>query len=103
MQEITSLDSLLKIVDSKEAIALLFYMPSCSGCTVMKEIMLEAMPDYPTIKFCKVDALKYEDIADEYDIQSAPNILLFKAGVIVSKTTSAIPLPKLKALLKEVR
>ena len=63
---------------SKKTVAY-FYMPGCGHCEKMSPIFDEVANDksYPGVKFIKVNATKYPDIADKYGLSGFPTVLRF--------------------------
>jgi protein disulfide-isomerase len=56
-----------------------FYMPGCGHCKNMSPIFDEVSsdPKNSKIKFIKVDATKYPDIADKYGLSGFPTVVRF--------------------------
>jgi thiol-disulfide isomerase/thioredoxin len=66
---------------SKKTVAY-FYMPGCGHCEKMSPVFDEVANDksYPGVKFIKVNATKYPEIAEKYDLSGFPTVLRFNGA-----------------------
>ncbi len=64
-----------------------FYAPWCMPCKMMSPILDELAVDLAgKVKITKIDTNEADnqELAQEYEIQSIPNLKLFKAGQVVA-------------------
>lgn len=65
-----------------------FYAPWCMPCKMMSPILDELAVDLAgKVKITKIDTNEADnqELAQEYEIQSIPNLKLFKAGQIIAE------------------
>ena len=57
-----------------------FYADWCGPCKMLAPVLEELEPEYPDVKFIRVNVDEEDELAAEYRIMSIPFVVLFKDG-----------------------
>jgi thioredoxin 1 len=57
-----------------------FYADWCGPCKMLAPVLEELEPEYPEIRFVRVNVDEEDELAAEYRIMSIPFVALFKDG-----------------------
>jgi len=80
-----------------------FWAEWCPPCKVVAPIVEALAKDYKgKLKVGKVDIEEAGKIAERYEIQSIPTLLLFKDGEIAGQIVGAAPRAKIEAAIKKM-
>ncbi len=78
---LTDLNELNNILKNELAVVLYFSSPSCNVCHVLRPKLMEALEaEYPQIKRYHADISLTPEIAAEFQVFSAPTIIIFLEG-----------------------
>ena len=92
--DIVSADFKAEVIDSKLPVLVDFWAPWCGPCQMMSPILdqlSEEMQGKAKIVKVNVDMSENEQLAFEYQIQSIPNMKLFKDGKVVANIVGMRP------------
>ena len=79
-----------------------FYADWCMPCMMMAPIIEELAENFKgKIKFGKVDVSQNEEIAQEFNVSSIPNMKIFKDGEVVDEIVGAVSAEELEQKLLE--
>ena len=77
-----------------------FYADWCGPCKSMKPILEQVKASVgDKASIIKIDVDKNQRVANVYQIQSIPTLLLFKNGKVVWKQTGVIPAKNITAII----
>src|SRR5919201_2085225 len=86
-----------EVLESNLPVVVDFYATWCGPCQYLGPIIAKLASEFKgTIKFAKIDIDKNEDIANKYNVQSIPTIIIFKAGREIAETVGALSKEELK-------
>jgi len=78
---LSDLNELNATLKNKLAVVLYFSSPSCNVCHVLRPKLMEALEkEYPAISRCHADISLTPEIAAEFQVFSAPTIIVFLEG-----------------------
>ena len=77
-----------------------FFATWCGPCKMLSPVLEELSEEEANVKFVKVDIDEEELLAEQYNIQAVPTVLVFKDGKVVNKNLGFAPKAVLKNLLK---
>ena len=86
----------------KEGIVLVdFFANWCGPCKMLSPIVDQVSNEFSNVKFLKLNVDESSDIAGNYNIMSIPALLLFKDGVLISKSVGFISAEELKRFIAQ--
>ncbi len=91
-----------KLIQSHPLVLVDFYAEWCGPCKMMKPVLEEVqhlMGD--KAKIVKIDVDKQEHIANSFQIQSVPTLILFKNGQQLWRQSGVMRTSQLTQLLKQ--
>ena len=96
------MDNFNELINSTKPVLVDFYAEWCGPCKMMKPTLEEVkkiMGDAVTI--IKVDVDKYESLANSFQIQSVPTLMIFKRGKMLWRQSGVIRTSQLTQLLQQ--
>jgi len=80
-----------------------FWAEWCGPCRIIGPIIDDLAKEFDgKVKFVKINVDENGEIADRYQIQSIPTLIIFKNGQQVNRIVGAAPKGKYQALVVEV-
>lgn len=102
--EITNKNFKEEVLDSGVPVLVDFWAPWCQPCLMMGPALDELSEELEgKLKICKlnIEVLENQSIAAEYQIQSIPNMKLFKGGKVIGEFIGLRPKEILKKELEK--
>ena len=84
-----------EFINSEEKVVVDLWATWCGPCRMLAP-ELEKLVNNGVISVGKVDVDENEAIAEKYNVQSIPTLLLFKGGKLVDTMVGFVPYEKLK-------
>ncbi len=97
--EVTNINFKKEVIDSKIPVLVDFWAPWCQPCLMMVPILDELSEEVEgKLKIVKIDTENSENqiLAMQYQIQSIPNMKLFKNGKVINEFIGLRPKESLK-------
>lgn len=91
-----------QVVDQGDTFSLYLYTPLCGTCQVASRMLSITLELFPEVKAGKMNMNYVQSLAEEYEIESVPCLLLFKEGKLINKIYAFQSVPYLYGLLKEI-
>ncbi len=80
-----------------------FWAEWCGPCRIIGPIIEELAGEFDgKVRFAKVNVDENQEIAEKYDIQAIPTLIVFRNGEPVSRIVGAAPKNRYQALIREV-
>ena len=73
-------EALATAAKEKKQVFIDFYTDWCGPCKMLAPVLEELEPEYPEIRFVRVNVDEEDELAAEYRIMSIPFVALFKDG-----------------------
>lgn len=90
-----------EVINAKEMVLVDFWADWCGPCKRLLPVIEELAGEVKNAKICKVNTEEEPKLAEKYGIMSIPTLIVFKNGVIVSKTAGVRSKEEIKAMLEE--
>lgn len=80
-----------------------FWAEWCSPCKQFAVVYDRVAKLYPDIVFAKVNIEKEHELAEMFQIQSIPHLMVFKQGIAIYSDSGSMPESTLKELAQQAR
>lgn len=101
MVELTKENFDAQVTNAEGAVLVDFWSPGCGPCRAMEPVLEAAAARHPEVRFAKLNAADYPDIAWAFKVVSVPTLVLFREGVPVDEIVGAVPAQRIEELLVE--
>ena len=98
MVELTKENFDAQVTNAEGMVLVDFWSP---GCGAMEPVLEAAAARHPEVRFAKLNAADYPDIAWAFKVVSVPTLVLFREGVPVDEIVGAVPAQRIEELLAE--
>lgn len=90
------------LIQSKTPVLVDFFAEWCGPCKMMKPILeeLKSMVG-ENARIVKIDVDKHQEIAQVYNVQSVPTLMIFKEGLVVWRQSGVMQAKDLKAIIEQ--
>ena len=96
-------ESLGHIVDHHDTVVIDFWAPWCAPCKGFLPVLEKASEGHPDIVFCRVDTDEQKSLAQAFDVESIPTLVVIRDRVMVAAQPGMIPEDVLEDLIGKVR
>lgn len=78
------------------------YTPMCGTCSVAQKMLTVIAELLPEIEIAKMNVNFFQELAEEFKIESVPCLLIFKNGVVQQKIYAFRSVPYLHDTIKHI-
>ncbi len=89
-----------EVMNSDKPVLIDFWATWCGPCRMLAPIIEELAEERDDIKVCKVNVDEEAELAEKFDIESIPTLVLIKNGKIVSRSLGYRPKSDIEEMLK---
>jgi thioredoxin 1 len=89
-------------ISKYENVVVDFYADWCGPCKMMEPILLDLSETIKTITFVKINVDTMPSLADAYQIQSVPTIIIFKNKLIRGRNSGFMSKKKIEEFLYSI-
>ena len=90
------------VIEGNPLVLVDFWATWCAPCKMLAPAIDQLAEQYAgRVKVAKVDIDEQPSLAERYDVQSIPTLLLFKDGKVTARDVGAKPLKNYMAILDE--
>ena len=89
-----------EVLNSKVPVLVDFWASWCGYCRMLAPLIEQVSEEVTDAKFCKLDTDNDPDLADKYDVNSLPTLLVFKNGELVDRSIGFVQKDQIAALVK---
>ncbi len=90
-------------VSSSDIAILDFWAPWCGPCKQFAPIFEEVSSNHPDILFGKINTEEQQELAQYFQIQSIPTVMVIRDGVVVFAQPGLLPKEALEDIIKQVK
>jgi thioredoxin 1 len=80
-----------QVLRAEQPVVVDFHADWCGPCRAIGPVVKQLAEEHQDIKFVKVDVDESAEIAALYQVQSIPNLVLFRNGEVVDRVLGAQP------------
>jgi thioredoxin len=90
-----------EVIQQGGLVMLDFWSEHCGPCRSLMPLMSELANKHPQLTILKVEIENNDSLADEFNVQSIPSLLLFKEGDYLDRLIGKTPYPLIDKLIKK--
>lgn len=87
------------VLDAEEPVVVDFYADWCGPCKMLAPVLEQLERDNDDVTFVKVNIEENPEIAEEYEVQSIPNVGFFKGGALVDRSVGFVSAEQLQEFI----
>lgn len=89
-----------EVMNSDKPVLIDFWATWCPPCRMLAPIIEEIANEHSEIKVGKVNVDEESELAEQFDVENIPTVVLIKSGKIVGKSVGYRPKSDIEEMLK---
>lgn len=89
-----------EVMNSDKPVLIDFWATWCGPCRMLAPIIAEIAEEHPEIKVGKVNVDEENDLANQFNIEAIPTLVLIKDGKVVDQSMGYRPKEDIEEMLK---
>ena len=94
---------LAQVVDRHDTVVIDFWAPWCRPCRGFLPILEKAAERHPEIVFCSVNTEGHKELAQAFDVESIPTLVVIRDGIMIASQPGSLPEDVLEDLIQKVK
>jgi len=94
-------DELGEVVDRHDFVVVDFWAPWCAPCRGFLPILEKAAERHPGVAFCRVNAGEHEELAQAFDVESIPTLVVIRDRIMIASQPGMLPKEVLEDLIEK--
>jgi thioredoxin 1 len=91
------------VIENNELILVDFWADWCGPCRIFEEIYHRVHDKFPDVIFGQVDIQKEKELADVFQVQSIPMLMIFRKNIVVFRESGVIGEADLTAMIEKAK
>jgi thioredoxin 1 len=100
---LTDPESLGPVVDHHDTVVIDFWAPWCAPCRGFLPVLERASENHPDIVFCRVNTAEHPELAQAFDVQSIPPLVVIRDRIMIASQPGMLPADVLEDLIGQVK
>jgi thioredoxin 1 len=96
-------ESLDYVLGHHDTVVIDFWAPWCAPCKGFLPILEKASERHPDIVFCRVDSDEQKSLAQAFEVESIPTLVVIRERVLVAAQPGMLPEDVLEDLIGKVK
>jgi len=80
-----------------------FWAEWCGPCRVFSEVYHQAASKYPDIVFGQINIEEEIELAQDFNVQAIPLLMVFRGNIAIYRETGALTLQALEKIIKDAK
>nr|WP_301860406.1 thioredoxin [uncultured Megasphaera sp.] len=89
-----------EVAFAKGTVLVDFWAAWCGPCQMLSPVVDEIAEEHPEIKICKVNVDEQPALAQQFNVELIPTLIVFQDGKVVRRNAGVLPKEEIIALLK---
>ncbi len=99
----TTKDNLEKTIAENEIVLVDFWASWCGPCRMFAPVFEKSSEKHQDITFAKVNTEEERELAEMFQIQSIPTLMVFRDQILLYAQPGALPETALEGLIEQIR
>lgn len=100
MEKIYQEEFAQKVLNAEHPVVVDFYADWCGPCKMLSPVLDQLENEFDDFEFVKVNIDENQDLAEEYEVFSIPNVCIFKNGKVADRNVGFASPDDLRAFVE---